>query len=177
MVIRLQRSDGIWVSVGAALEGGWCCYPLIALVILARRLPACDIVMLINFNDLLSLSTGDQEISPIHPQLNATEPDNTRTWSATSVVQVSAMRERHGDILRCVAYHENYEAKSVPVEARLDVKCKSQKQMTQTHKKYNKPVWDSSLARRSICWSLGELIAFTCIWLKVRKVKRHCKQL
>lgn len=83
------------------------------------------IVVLINLNDLLS--TGDQEISPIHPQLNATEPDNTRTWSATSVVQVSAMRERHGDILRCVAFHENYEAKSVPVEARLDVKCKSKK--------------------------------------------------
>lgn len=83
--------------------------------------------MLINFNNLqpLSLSlSGDQEISPIHPQVNATEPDSTRTWSATSVVQVSAMRERHGDMLRCVAFHENYEAKSVPVEARMDVKCK-----------------------------------------------------
>lgn len=34
------------------------------------------------------------------------------------------MRERHGDMLRCVAFHENYEAKSVPVEARMDVKCK-----------------------------------------------------
>lgn len=71
----------------------------------------------------------------MHPQLNATEPDNPRTWSATSVVQVSAMRERHGDILRCVAFHENYEAKSVPVEARLDVKCKSQMEMRQAKKK------------------------------------------
>ncbi|XP_039948515.1 LOW QUALITY PROTEIN: uncharacterized protein LOC120766854 [Bactrocera tryoni] len=65
---------------------------------------------------------GDQEIQPIHPQINNTEPDNPRTWSATSVVQVTAMRERHGDILRCLAYHESYTAKSVPVEARLDVK-------------------------------------------------------
>lgn len=66
---------------------------------------------------------GDQEIQPIHPQINNTEPDNARTWSATSVVQATAMRERHGDILRCLAYHESYTAKSVPVEARLDVKC------------------------------------------------------
>ncbi|KAH8292457.1 hypothetical protein KR054_010297, partial [Drosophila jambulina] len=65
---------------------------------------------------------GDQEISPLHPQMNATEPDNPRTWSATSVVQVSAMRERHGDMLRCVAHHESYQAKSVMVDARLDVK-------------------------------------------------------
>ncbi|XP_067635504.1 uncharacterized protein [Eurosta solidaginis] len=65
---------------------------------------------------------GDQEIQPIHPQINNTEPDNPRTWSSTSVVQVTAMRERHGDILRCLAYHESYTAKSVPVEARLDVK-------------------------------------------------------
>ncbi|XP_075148408.1 uncharacterized protein LOC142222260 [Haematobia irritans] len=65
---------------------------------------------------------GDQEIEPIHPQTNSTEPDNARTWSATSVVQLTAMRERHGDILRCLAYHESYTAKTVPVEARLDVK-------------------------------------------------------
>ncbi|XP_069965053.1 uncharacterized protein [Bactrocera oleae] len=65
---------------------------------------------------------GDQEIQPIHSQINNTEPDNPRTWSATSVVQVTTMRERHGDILRCLAHHESYTAKSVPVEARLDVK-------------------------------------------------------
>ncbi|XP_037954318.1 synaptogenesis protein syg-1-like [Teleopsis dalmanni] len=65
---------------------------------------------------------GDKEIAPIHPQTNNTEPDNTRTWSATSVVQISAMRERHGDILRCLAFHESYLAKSVAVEARMDIK-------------------------------------------------------
>ncbi|XP_037897007.1 irregular chiasm C-roughest protein isoform X2 [Glossina fuscipes] len=65
---------------------------------------------------------GDQEIEPIHLQTNITEPDNPRTWSATSVVQLTAMRERHGDILRCLAFHESYTAKSVPVEARLDIK-------------------------------------------------------
>lgn len=82
-----------------------------------------QLLMLINSHLLLLSPPGDQEISPIHPQMNATEPDNPRTWSATSVVQVSAMRERHGDILRCAAYHESYTAKSVVVEARLDVKC------------------------------------------------------
>lgn len=66
---------------------------------------------------------GEQEIDSIHSQTNATEPDNPRTWSATAVVQVTAMRERHGDILRCLSFHESYTAKSVPVEARLDIKC------------------------------------------------------
>lgn len=70
-----------------------------------------------------SLLIGEQEIDSIHSQTNATEPDNPRTWSATAVVQVTAMRERHGDILRCLSFHESYTAKSVPVEARLDIKC------------------------------------------------------
>lgn len=67
---------------------------------------------------------GDQEISPLHAQTNATEPDNPRTWSAASVVQVPAVRERHGTIIKCLAIHESYAARSVAVEARLDVKCK-----------------------------------------------------
>lgn len=129
MVIRRQRSDGIWVSASVLLQllsFDCTCYPTQT----AFHLPHTTHTRstrgaLINFCNLHSLSpTGDQEISPIHPQVNATEPDSTRTWSATSVVQVSAMRERHGDMLRCVAFHENYEAKSVPVEARMDVKCK-----------------------------------------------------
>lgn len=68
--------------------------------------------------------SGDQEISPLHAQTNATEPDNPRTWSAASVVQVPAVRERHGTIIKCLAIHESYAARSVAVEARLDVKCK-----------------------------------------------------
>lgn len=67
---------------------------------------------------------GDQEISPLHPQTNATEPDNPRTWSAASVVQIPTTRERHGEILKCLAIHESYSAKSVVVEAKMDVKCK-----------------------------------------------------
>lgn len=69
------------------------------------------------------LSTGEQEISPIHPQTNSTEPDNPRTWSAASVVQIPANKERHGTVLKCLALHESYSARSVAVEARLDVKC------------------------------------------------------
>ncbi|XP_055848314.1 hemicentin-2 isoform X1 [Episyrphus balteatus] len=65
---------------------------------------------------------GDQELMPLGPQANSTEPDNLRTWSASSVVQVSAMRERHGEMLRCVAFHESYSAKSVAVGARMDIK-------------------------------------------------------
>ncbi|XP_053670698.1 uncharacterized protein LOC128721020 [Anopheles nili] len=65
---------------------------------------------------------GDQEISPIHPQTNSTEPDNPRTWSAASVVQLPASKERHGTIVKCLALHESYAARSVAVEARLDVK-------------------------------------------------------
>lgn len=67
---------------------------------------------------------GDQEMLPLHPQTNSTEPDNPRTWSAASVVQVPATREKHGAILKCLAFHESYPARAIPVEARLDVRCK-----------------------------------------------------
>lgn len=67
---------------------------------------------------------GDQELSPLHPQTNKRESGNNRTWSATSVVQIPASRERHGEIIKCVAIHESYAAKSISVEAKLDVKCK-----------------------------------------------------
>jgi CD80-like C2-set immunoglobulin domain len=68
---------------------------------------------------------GDQEIAPLHPQANSTEPDNPRTWSAASVVQVPATKERHGMPLKCLAFHEYYSARTVGVEARMDVRCKS----------------------------------------------------
>lgn len=68
---------------------------------------------------------GDQEIAPLHPQTNATEPDNPRTWSAASVVQIPATKERHGMPLKCLAFHEYYSARTVGVEARMDVRCKS----------------------------------------------------
>lgn len=67
---------------------------------------------------------GDQEIAPLHPQANSTEPDNPRTWSAASVVQVPATKERHGMPLKCLAFHEYYSARTVGVEARMDVRCK-----------------------------------------------------
>lgn len=67
---------------------------------------------------------GDQEIAPLHPQANSTEPDNPRTWSAASVVQIPATKERHGMLLKCLAFHEYYSARTVGVEARMDVRCK-----------------------------------------------------
>ncbi|XP_055635202.1 irregular chiasm C-roughest protein isoform X2 [Toxorhynchites rutilus septentrionalis] len=65
---------------------------------------------------------GDHELSALHPQINSTEPDNPRTWSAASVVQIPANKDRHGVILKCLAIHESYAARSVAVEARLDVR-------------------------------------------------------
>ncbi|XP_026467304.1 hemicentin-1 [Ctenocephalides felis] len=65
---------------------------------------------------------GQRELMPVSPQSNNTEPDNPRTWSATSVVEVNADRALHGQILRCVALHESYPAKSQDIEARLDVR-------------------------------------------------------
>ncbi|XP_055539584.1 uncharacterized protein LOC129726657 isoform X1 [Wyeomyia smithii] len=65
---------------------------------------------------------GDQEITPLHPQANSTEPDNPRTWSAAAVVQIPANKDRHGTLLKCLAIHESYAARSVAVDARLDVK-------------------------------------------------------
>ncbi|XP_031638814.1 hemicentin-2 isoform X1 [Contarinia nasturtii] len=65
---------------------------------------------------------GDQEIQPLNTQLNKRETGNNRTWSATSIVQIPATRERHGETIKCVALHESYAAKSLSVEAKLDVK-------------------------------------------------------
>lgn len=69
-------------------------------------------------------NAGDQELQPLHPQTNKRETGNNRTWSATSTVQIPATRERHGETIKCVALHESYAAKSLSVEAKLDVKCK-----------------------------------------------------
>ncbi|KAG5681586.1 hypothetical protein PVAND_011002 [Polypedilum vanderplanki] len=71
---------------------------------------------------VLKWMLGDQEIAPLHPQTNATEPDNPRTWSAASVVQIPATKERHGMPLKCVAYHDYYSMRTVQVEARMDVR-------------------------------------------------------
>lgn len=73
---------------------------------------------------ILKWFLGDQEIAPLHPQTNSTEPDNPRTWSAASVVQIPATKERHGVPLKCLAFHEYYSARTVGVEARMDVRCK-----------------------------------------------------
>ena len=73
---------------------------------------------------MLKWFLGDQEIAPLHPQTNSTEPDNPRTWSAASVVQIPATKVRHGMPLKCLAFHEYYSARTVGVEARMDVRCK-----------------------------------------------------
>lgn len=67
---------------------------------------------------------GDQELQPLHTQTNKRETSNNRTWSATSMVQIPATRERHGETIKCVALHESYPSKSLSVDAKLDVKCK-----------------------------------------------------
>lgn len=59
----------------------------------------------------------------MQPDTNATEPDSPRTWAVSSVVQIPTARERHGEKLKCVAIHESYAARSVAVEAKMDVKC------------------------------------------------------
>lgn len=65
----------------------------------------------------------DQELPAMHSQTNSTEPDNPRTWSATSVVQIPTNKERHRNGLKCVAIHESYSSRSSSVEAKLDIKC------------------------------------------------------
>lgn len=69
-------------------------------------------------------TTGNQELQPLNTQTNKRETGNNRTWSATSIVQIPATRERHGETIKCVAIHESYASKSLSVEAKLDVKCK-----------------------------------------------------
>ncbi|CAO1380023.1 unnamed protein product [Diamesa hyperborea] len=71
---------------------------------------------------LLKWFLGEQEIAALHPQTNATEPDNPKTWSSASVVQIPAVRERHGTQLKCLAFHESYSARTVGTEARMDIR-------------------------------------------------------
>ena len=73
---------------------------------------------------ILKWYLGDQEIAPLHPQTNSTEADNQRTWSATSVVQIPATKGRHSAMLKCLAFHEYYNTRTVGIEARMDVRCK-----------------------------------------------------
>jgi CD80-like C2-set immunoglobulin domain len=75
---------------------------------------------------ILKWFLGDQEIMPLHPQTNSTEPDNPKTWSAASVVQIPATKKRHGMPLKCLSFHEYYSARTVGVEARMDVRCEFQ---------------------------------------------------
>lgn len=76
-----------------------------------------------SFAPIFISRTGNQELSPLQPDTNATEPDSPRTWAVASVVQIPTARERHGEKLKCVAIHESYAARSVAVEAKMDVKC------------------------------------------------------
>lgn len=71
------------------------------------------------------ISIGGQELEALHPQTNATEPDNPRIWSAASVVQIPITRELHGQQLRCVAIHDSYDTSdhTESVSAKLDVRC------------------------------------------------------
>lgn len=67
---------------------------------------------------------GDQELQPLHAQINKREPGSNRTWSAITTVQIAASRDRHGETIRCVAVHETYVTKTLTVDVKLDVKCK-----------------------------------------------------
>uniref|UniRef100_A0A8D8Z044 Kin of IRRE-like protein 3 n=1 Tax=Cacopsylla melanoneura TaxID=428564 RepID=A0A8D8Z044_9HEMI len=64
---------------------------------------------------------GDDEIVAKSNQSNSPEVDNRRTWSAVSIVEIAAEKAMNGRMLRCVALHESYPAKSMGVDVRLDV--------------------------------------------------------
>lgn len=81
-------------------------------------------IELLLLQNKLNQKPGDQELQPLHTQANKREASNNRTWSATSMVQIPAARERHGETIKCVALHESYPSKSLSVDAKLDVKCK-----------------------------------------------------
>ncbi|KAI5742392.1 hypothetical protein M8J77_006763 [Diaphorina citri] len=67
---------------------------------------------------------GDEELIAKSNQTNSPEADNRRTWSALSVIEISAEKSQNGRMLRCVALHESYPSKSLSVDVRLDVTCK-----------------------------------------------------
>ncbi|XP_050311765.1 irregular chiasm C-roughest protein isoform X2 [Anthonomus grandis grandis] len=62
-----------------------------------------------------------QEITPSRRQTNTTELDNTKTWLAVSVLELTISKENHGRMLSCVAVHESYPTKSSSIDVRLDV--------------------------------------------------------
>ncbi|CAH0390302.1 unnamed protein product [Bemisia tabaci] len=75
---------------------------------------------------------GDQELVPRGNQTNVPEADNNRTWVASSVLETSVEKIQHGRILRCVAIHESYPAKSQSIEVRLDVTYPPEVRLTGT---------------------------------------------
>lgn len=67
---------------------------------------------------------GDQELLVGSKQTNAPEPDNNRTWVATSTLDIVYTKDSYGRKLKCVALHKSYPKESQETVARLDVKCK-----------------------------------------------------
>ncbi|KAL1457424.1 hypothetical protein WDU94_007658 [Cyamophila willieti] len=67
---------------------------------------------------------GDEELVAKSNQSNSPEVDNRRTWSAVSIVEIAAEKAMNARMLKCVALHESYPAKSMGVDVRLDITCK-----------------------------------------------------
>ncbi|ERL89500.1 hypothetical protein D910_06866 [Dendroctonus ponderosae] len=70
---------------------------------------------------ILKWFLDQQEITSSPNQTNTTELDNTKTWLAISVLEMTISKEKHGRMLSCVAVHESYATKSSSIEVRLDV--------------------------------------------------------
>ncbi|KAL1517904.1 hypothetical protein ABEB36_001607 [Hypothenemus hampei] len=74
-----------------------------------------------NPSPILKWFLDQQEITPSRRQTNTTELDNTKTWLALSVLEMTISKENHDRMLSCVAVHESYPTKSLSIEVRLDV--------------------------------------------------------
>ncbi|GAB6027405.1 hypothetical protein CHUAL_001676 [Chamberlinius hualienensis] len=64
---------------------------------------------------------NDVDITAYSTQTNTSEPDNTRTWFAVSILDYPFPRAENGKLLRCIAFHEAYELKSKEISVRLNV--------------------------------------------------------
>jgi hypothetical protein len=66
---------------------------------------------------------GDEVVQNTGNQTATREQDKPKTWSASSVLDLSVVRRHHGRNLRCVAVHDSYPSKSLDVDVKLDVRC------------------------------------------------------
>ena len=89
-------------------------------------------------------------MTTVSTQRNFTETEDGRKWRAESVLEYIFSKEDHGKKLRCLAFHEAYDARSREVQHSLNILCKLSLSLSLSlpfNIDYIGPIWHISF-----CW-------------------------